>query len=201
VDSGYSVDNLAPAMPSPFTGSYASGASTLRWGRNAEADLAEYRLHRGHEPGFAPDAGTLVAALHDSVWTDAVGAPYFYKLCAVDLHGNLSPYAFCQPSGTADVPGAPLPMEVWLARAAPNPARDGCVVRFGLPACTRLSLAVHDVQGRRVRMLARGDWAAGEHALRWDGKDDSGARVRGGLFLLRLETRQRILVTKLVVAP
>ena len=201
VDSGYSVDNLAPAMPSPFTGSYAGGASTLRWGRNGEADFAEYRLHRGHEPDFVPDAGNLVAALHDSVWTNAVSAPYFYKLCAVDIHGNASPYAFCQPSGTTDISGVALPTEVWLARAAPNPAREGCTIRFGLPACTRLSLAVHDVQGRRVRMLARGDWAAGEHALRWDGKDDSGARVRGGLFLVRLETPQRIVVTKLVVAP
>jgi predicted lipoprotein with Yx(FWY)xxD motif len=198
-DSGYSVDNLAPAMPSPFTGSYASGASTLRWGRNGEADLAQYRLHRGHEPDFVPDAGNLVAALHDSVWTDAVGAPFFYKLCAVDIHGNVSPYAFCQPSGTAGVAGAAVPAEVWLARAAPNPARGECVIRFGLPARTRLSLAVHDVQGRRVRTLARGEWAAGEHDVRWDGRDDAGVRVKGGLFFARLETPQKSLTTRIVV--
>lgn len=198
-DSGYSVDNLPPAMPSPFTGSYASGAATLRWGRNGEADFAQYRLHRGHEPSFVPDAGSLVVALHDSLWTDVAGAPYFYKLCAMDIHGNVSPYAFCQPSGTAGVAGAAVPAEAWLARAAPNPAREDCTIRFGLPARTNLSLAVHDVQGRRVRTLARGHWEAGEHALRWDGRDDAGARVRGGLFLLRLETPQKSLTTRIVV--
>ena len=53
-DSGYSVDNLAPAAPAPFTGTYSGGASVLHWNPNAEADLAGYRLYRGTSASFSP---------------------------------------------------------------------------------------------------------------------------------------------------
>ena len=39
-DSGYSVDNLPPAVPAPFTGQYVAGTASLHWNRNLEADLA-----------------------------------------------------------------------------------------------------------------------------------------------------------------
>ena len=42
-DSGYSVDDLAPAVPGPLTGEYAAGATTLSWEPNSESDLAGYR--------------------------------------------------------------------------------------------------------------------------------------------------------------
>ncbi|MBI5168516.1 MAG: hypothetical protein HZA61_03410, partial [Candidatus Eisenbacteria bacterium] len=46
-DSGYSVDNVAPAAPAPLTGQYTPVATRLHWDPNAEADLAGYRVYRG----------------------------------------------------------------------------------------------------------------------------------------------------------
>ena len=90
-DSGYSVDDLAPAAPAPFSGQYVSGSTVLAWGPNGEADLAGYRLYRGTTPGFVPGPGNLVAALAATSYVDPVGEPHFYKLSAVDVHGNESP--------------------------------------------------------------------------------------------------------------
>ena len=56
-DSGYSVDDLAPATPVLFTGEYDSGTSVLHWMENGEADLAGYRLHRGSTADFVPEPG------------------------------------------------------------------------------------------------------------------------------------------------
>jgi hypothetical protein len=44
-DTGWSVDNLPPAPPAPFTGAYVAGATHLHWGRNSEPDLWYYRLY------------------------------------------------------------------------------------------------------------------------------------------------------------
>jgi len=99
VDSGYSVDNLAPPAPVPFTVTFGPDANTLHWAPSTAADLAEYRLYRGPNGGFTPDASTLVAATRDDQVNDAAGSAY-YKLEVVDVHGNASHFAMVYPEQT-----------------------------------------------------------------------------------------------------
>lgn len=186
-DSGYSVDNLAPATPAPFAGEYLGATTALHWGANGEADFAMYRLYRGSTSGFVPDESNRIATLPDTGYVDAAGAPYYYKLAAVDVHGNLSGYASLLPSGTVAVGGG-APARLDLAVASSNPARQGADFRFTLPAAGRVSLVLLDSRGRRVRELARGTFAAGTHPAAWDGRDDSGSPAASGIYFARLET-------------
>ena len=106
--SGYSVDNLGPAAPGPFSGQYASGAARLHWNPNLEPDLAGYRLYRGTTADFVPSPGTQIAALTDTGYVDPAGSVYYYKLSAIDRHGNESGFSVVLPSGTVGVgDGAP----------------------------------------------------------------------------------------------
>ena len=191
-DSGYSVDNLAPAPPTAFLGAYANGATTLSWDSSPAADLAGYRLHRGDTAEFIPHAGNLVATTTGTGYADAAGAPYCYKLATMDVHGNLSPYAFLQPSGTVDVPGGVLPRELALSAPAPNPLRGSCRMGLALPRDARVSLAVFDQQGRHVRTLVAGPQPAGEQRVNWDGRDHGGRGVASGIYFVRCEAEGRI---------
>ncbi len=105
-DSGYSVDNVAPAAPAPFAGVYAAGASTLTWSPNAEPDFASYRLYRGTSADFVPSAVTLLATLGSEGYVDTPGHAYVYKLTAVDVHGNESPVATWVPAGECVIASA-----------------------------------------------------------------------------------------------
>lgn len=198
-DSGYSVDNLAPPTPAPFTGRYASGTTALHWGATTAPDFAEYRLYRGASPDFVPSPENHVVSRPDTGYIDSPGSPYFYRLCAVDMHGNISPYAFTQPGGTADLPGPNLPGVAWLGRATPNPMRDECVIHFGLPHQAQGALGIYDPQGRRVRGLLAGTLPAGEQSARWDGRAEDGAPAPSGLYLVRLEVGGRGVTGKLVI--
>ena len=106
-DSGYSVDNLPPVPPAPFTAAYTSGATRLHWGASSEPDFWYYKLYRGNSAGFATNAGSLVVSKSDTGYVDTGAAGSYYKLSAVDVNGNESNLA--------------LPVLVWVHSV---PARD-----------------------------------------------------------------------------
>lgn len=70
----------------------------------------------------------------------------------------------------------------------PNPTREGGTLRFRLPDRRRVELTIHDVAGRCVARLAGVTLEAGEHAVRWSGRDDGGVRVPPGVYLARLRS-------------
>jgi hypothetical protein len=82
-------------------------------------------------------------------------------------------------------------VEFRLEAPAPNPSRGSAVaIRFGLARADQVDLRIFDVTGRMVKTLASGSFAAGPHAMAWDGTDDSGARVQQGIYFYRLVTEE-----------
>jgi len=57
---------------------------------------------------------------------------------------------------------------------------------------------VLDATGRRVRDLLHENQAAGTRVIRWDGRDQAGARVPAGVYFVRLEAEGRIRSARLV---
>jgi plastocyanin len=89
----------------------------------------------------------------------------------------------------------------FLARPAPNPARDFVVVRFGLARAGRAQLDVLDLRGRRVARPLDGVYGKGGYGMRWDCRSGNGRRVPAGVYFLRLRVpgataSERIVVTE-----
>jgi hypothetical protein len=99
---GYSVDNLAPGLTAGFAGNESAmpPGLALSWNPNIASDLWKYDVYRGDDEFFVPDQsnqigttdGTLIV---DGSWVKAY--MYFYKLVAVDRHGNTSIPALLRP--------------------------------------------------------------------------------------------------------
>ena len=53
-----------------------------------------------------------------------------------------------------------------------------------------VDVAVFDLAGRRLQQLDQGFRTAGRHEVQWDGRDASGARVRGGMYFVRARVRK-----------
>lgn len=195
-DSGYSTDDLAPAAPAPFTGAYSAGATHLHWGANAEADFAHYRLYRGATPDFVPGPESRIASPPDTGYADQGAAGSYYKLTAVDAHGNESAASLLTPMGTVDAPASPVTWTLGLARAFPNPSAGVTTCRFTLPSEGPVRVTVHDAAGRLVQVLLDARMPAGEHAVRWEAGRGAGGRVPSGLYFAKLEFGGRVLTTK-----
>jgi hypothetical protein len=81
-----------------------------------------------------------------------------------------------------------------------NPFRGTAHVAFALPAAMTAKLTLYDATGRQVRVLAaRGEtYAPGAYEVTWNGRDEAGRTVPGGVYFCRLETAHGNLACKLV---
>jgi hypothetical protein len=179
---GYSIDNLSPPSPAPFEAAYTASATHLHWGVSAAGDFATFRLYRGASANFAPGPGNLVVATTDTGFVDAGAAGSYYKLSAVDLNGNESPFVTVGPAQTTAVAGD-APLAFALEGVRPNPASGRqLMVHFTLPVAQAARLELLDVAGRRVAARDVGALGAGAHAVDLA----EGARINPGLYFVRL---------------
>lgn len=82
------------------------------------------------------------------------------------------------------------------ARAIPNPFNPSTQVSFRLRKPGPTSIAVYDARGRLVRVLHDAPLVADVHVMRWDGRDDEGAAVASGLYLVRIASGGEAVVVK-----
>ena len=88
---------------------------------------------------------------------------------------------------TANAP-ASTPSDWTLLQNYPNPFNGSTVLPFVAPRRAPASLHVYNLLGQKVRTLIEGEVAAGYGEVSWDGRDQGGRPVAGGVYLYRLET-------------
>lgn len=87
-----------------------------------------------------------------------------------------------------------------LFQNEPNPFNPATEIRFRVDSDMRVHLAIFDVAGRRVRILADGRVAGGAlHRVRWDGTDDRGTVMPSGVYVYRLSSATTNLSRKMIL--
>jgi flagellar hook assembly protein FlgD len=61
-------------------------------------------------------------------------------------------------------------------------------------------VAIHDAAGRLVRMLVHGArLEAGLRAVEWDGRDETGAEVRSGVYFCHIRSQSGARIIPIIV--
>ena len=193
VESGYSVDNLAPAAPANLR---FQSPEILVWNEAAEADFNFYTVYGSSGPIFDPQTAYFIE--HTTTPAIAASSPYDYlHVTTTDFAGNEGQAASISNQASGVPEGGMTTLS--LAPAMPNPAVHETLIGFALPRDGNAALTVFDAAGRVVRRLCNERLSAGAHALPWDGRDDGGARVPGGVYMYRLDAENRSLNGRLVL--
>jgi len=150
-------------------------ALTLQPGQRAA------RMLRHRVPASAP-TGTYVYAAY-------VGA---FPAGAVASARVMFTKSAVAPAAVAE--GA-LPAVLTLHAVRPSPFAREATLRFDLPKTGPVRLAVYDVRGREVAVLAEGVLEAGRHEATLDGRG-----LAAGVYLARLAAGGRIQTQRLVLA-
>jgi hypothetical protein len=114
-----------------------------------------------------------------------------FKTDATDLPKTGTYRLVIAVGGSAvDAPQIEAPPSAFaLAAPRPNPFGTETSIRFDVPSGGGpATVAIFDVNGRRVATLAEGEQPAGRHTLTWKGRDTQGQKVSAGVYFVRLES-------------
>lgn len=101
-------------------------------------------------------------------------------------------------NGTSGTPVPPAGAA--LLGNAPNPFNPSTRILYEVPVDgARVTLTIHDLGGRLVRALVDDRQAGGHHAEPWNGRDDEGRPVAGGVYVYRLEADGFVASRKMVL--
>jgi hypothetical protein len=185
IDSGCSVDNLAPGVP----GGLMLADGILTWTAPNETDLGHFTIY-----GSATNCRCRAVLIERTVMTtlDVTSHPYaYYFVTATDRSGN--------EGEAAGAPvGAPNPLSVLSISSYPNPFNPSTTIRCVLPHRGHVSLAIYDAGGALVTVLVDEDRDAGVKSVPWNGRDAAGSAVSSGVYFAQLrhdgETRSHKLL-------
>ncbi|HET6463646.1 MAG TPA: FlgD immunoglobulin-like domain containing protein [Candidatus Krumholzibacteria bacterium] len=81
----------------------------------------------------------------------------------------------------------------------PNPFNPSTEIRYVLPAASQVEIVIYDATGRMVRTLGDEVQPRGEHSVRWDGRDITGATVSSGVYFVKLNANGETRTQKVVL--
>ncbi len=159
------------AWPIPTDG--ADGCHVYRTVNGSETRLTTQPL-RPHGTGyvFTDDPAGLPA-----------GATVGYSYAIVSGSTEIAR----SPQATIELPEADV-LATRLLANRPNPFNPETEIHFEVAKAGPVHIAVYDVTGRRVAVLADGERGAGRHHVTWRGRDAGGRVVPSGAYYVRLET-------------
>jgi len=93
-----------------------------------------------------------------------------------------------------------VPDNYELSPNFPNPFHPITTIRYGLPKAERVTLKVYNLFGQEVTTLIKNELkAAGYHIAVWNGRNQAGIPVAGGMYIYRIQAGNSIAAQKMIL--
>ena len=88
---------------------------------------------------------------------------------------------------------------VFLNAIYPNPFEGLTQINYGVPREMRVNISIYSALGQLIKTLVDETKTSGNYAVNWNGTDNSGRKVPGGAYFVRLTTDQVMRVEKSIL--
>jgi len=149
-------------------------------------------------PEALEGSGKLLRILIEVKGDPSISPETFLEVRQVQVNEGLVVSEFQPPERTR------LPTQFRLYDNYPNPFNGETLIRFAVPSedhvqGVSVDLSVYNVLGQKVRQLVQKKLAPGYYQFKWNGTDESGNQVPGGVYFYRLKAKNRVYVKKLLL--
>jgi hypothetical protein len=95
--------------------------------------------------------------------------------------------------------GDVVPTVYALSQNYPNPFKVETGIRYQLPKPGKVTIAIYNVSGQRVKTLVNEHREAGFYTARWEGRSQNGQRVSNGVYFCRMKAGEYVSVKKILL--
>jgi serine protease len=81
----------------------------------------------------------------------------------------------------------------------PNPFNPETTISFTVKAATPVIVEIYNTKGQKVKTLVNETKAQGNHTINWNGTDDKGTKVSGGVYLYRMNAGKYTSTKKMIM--
>ncbi|MFC1682605.1 choice-of-anchor D domain-containing protein [Candidatus Zixiibacteriota bacterium] len=163
---------------------------TVRWAMTEEYHLSKFNLYRLTQVGAIPRPEDrinekIIGGKSPYAFVDRQvlpGTTYFYWLEQIDETGTST---FHGPA-IADLSGL-VPATYQLSQNYPNPFNPETAIRYALPRDEKVTLAIFNIRGQRVKTLVDEPVRAGHHKILWRGRDEADRPVASGIYFVQMQ--------------
>ena len=120
---------------------------------------------------------------------------YWYQVADVDQNGNQNihgPVSAITVEETIYHKETDLPQDYHLWQNFPNPFNPETIIRLSLPESKgpdeQITISVYSISGQKVKTLFEGSKTAGMHSFLWDGTDEAGKNLAGGIYYYQVKS-------------
>jgi len=79
-----------------------------------------------------------------------------------------------------------------VLRVYPNPFNNRVEISYKMIESGPVNVSIFDIVGKQVKTIARVEHNIGWRSVFWDGTDNAGRTVSGGIYLIRLQSIERL---------
>jgi hypothetical protein len=95
-----------------------------------------------------------------------------------------------------------IPSEFYISQNYPNPFNPITQIDIGIPKNGEMdivTLEIFNVLGKKVRTLFEGYFNPGIHQITWDGTNNTGKKMSGGIYFYYLKSKQFTRIKKMIL--
>jgi len=196
LEFGYSLTfgGAVPAMLSGFECEMTNDGVQISWHLSGQSDPSRIAL-QAQSGGRTWDVPfeRVVGGNFRAVDRGAAGGEVFYTLLIEDSNGDY--LVLGEGSVSLETPTA----GVKLHGAYPNPFNPETKITFRVGSAQHVQVAIFDLRGKRVSVLADQTFDIGLHQVVWTGRDQNGTAVPSGTYFARTISDLGVQTTKLML--
>ena len=174
-------------------------------------DTASFGHHIGQieAPGWGDAASPKLVSFNIDDWIqnnppadDHRSKDYFILFKHDDYHGAVVRYGWLGPNKATNTPtkiSKSYQENKTNLKSYPNPAKNSTTLEYTLKDSEPVTIKIYNQNGQLINTLLNDEMQiAGQHQIKWNGKDGSGGSVNSGIYLIILDTPSKSLQKKLI---
>lgn len=174
------LGGVVPVELVSFNAEVNKSGVTLKWETATETNNRGFEVERKiggswAKIGFVEGKGTSTEYSKYSFTDKPNTSNVTYRLKQIDLNGSFT------YTKEISVASGSIPNEFSLSQNYPNPFNPSTMIKFSLPFDSKVKVVVYSINGEMVKVLADGEFTAGDHEAQFSTNSVNG--LASGIYL------------------